>query len=74
MTTASGLPPAMASSRSSKLARSRQGRRGRVTAGYGSCRHLRGNRFRLIVVAVYVRGLLDIRWVGTHAEYGKLSL
>jgi len=35
--------------------------------------NLGGNRFRLVVVVVYVRGLLDIRWVGTHAEYDKLN-
>jgi mRNA interferase HigB len=36
--------------------------------------NLGGDRSRLLVVAVYVRGLLDIRWVGTHAEYDKLNL
>lgn len=31
-----------------------------------------GNKFRLIVVAVYAFGTLKIDWIGTHAEYDKI--
>ena len=33
-----------------------------------------GNNFRLEVVVVYVEGMLVVDWIGTHAEYDKLSL
>lgn len=33
-----------------------------------------GNNFRLVVVVVYVEGMLVVDWIGTHAEYDKLSL
>lgn len=34
--------------------------------------NLGGNRYRLLVVAVYAAGVLNVRWVGTHAEYSKM--
>ncbi len=35
--------------------------------------NLGGNKYRLLVVAVYAAGVLNIRWVGTHAEYSKMK-
>ncbi len=34
---------------------------------------LKGNHYRLIVVAVFVNDMMFIRWVGTHAEYDKIK-
>ncbi len=36
--------------------------------------NIKGNRYRLIVVIVFVAGLITIDFIGTHAEYDKLSL
>lgn len=33
-----------------------------------------GNKFRLIVIAIYVQKTLIVTWVGTHAEYDKRNL
>ena len=33
--------------------------------------NLGGNRYRLLVVAVYAAGILNVRWIGTHAEYSR---
>jgi mRNA interferase HigB len=33
-----------------------------------------GNKFRLLVVAVFVKGRLMVTRVGTHAEYDKWNL
>ena len=35
--------------------------------------NIRGNRYRLICVAVFFAGRLDIRFIGTHAEYNKIN-
>ena len=35
--------------------------------------NIRGNRYRLICVAVFFAGRLDIRFIGTHAEYDKIN-
>jgi len=35
--------------------------------------NLGGNRYRLVVVAVYAAGKLNVRWIGTHAEYSKMK-
>ncbi len=32
-----------------------------------------GNKFRLVVVVIYVSGRVVINWVGTHAEYSKMK-
>lgn len=32
-----------------------------------------GNKYRLVAIATYTRGVLDITFVGTHAEYDKLN-
>ena len=33
--------------------------------------NIKGNRYRLVVVVVYVHGMVKIDWIGTHAEYSK---
>ncbi len=32
-----------------------------------------GNKFRLVVVVVYVSGRVVVSWIGTHAEYSKMK-
>jgi mRNA interferase HigB len=34
---------------------------------------LKGNNYRLIVLAAFVGQTMFIRWIGTHAEYSKLK-
>ncbi len=34
---------------------------------------VRGNKYRIIAVVVFVGGVLSIRFVGTHAEYSKID-
>jgi len=34
---------------------------------------IKGNTYRLIVVVHYNRGMVYIRFVGTHAEYEKID-
>jgi mRNA interferase HigB len=34
---------------------------------------IKGNTYRLITVIVFFDGMVDIRFVGTHAEYDKLN-
>ena len=35
--------------------------------------NIKGNRSRLIVVVKYSKGLVDIRFIGTHAEYDRID-
>ena len=35
--------------------------------------NIRGNRYRLVVVAKFVMGYIFIRFVGTHQEYDKID-
>ena len=35
--------------------------------------NLGGNKFRLLVLAIYVQGSVIISWLGTHAEYDKMN-
>lgn len=35
--------------------------------------NIKGNRYRLIVIAEYQKGRLFIRFVGAHAEYDKID-
>ena len=34
--------------------------------------NIKGNNFRLIAIIVFVGGLAEIRFIGTHAEYDKI--
>ncbi len=36
--------------------------------------NIRGNKYRLVVVVIFIAGLLSVEFVGTHAEYSKLKL
>jgi len=35
--------------------------------------NIKGNRYRLVVVAKFVMGYIFIRFVGTHSEYNKID-
>lgn len=32
-----------------------------------------GNNFRLVAVVIFIGGVMNIRFVGTHAEYDKID-
>jgi mRNA interferase HigB len=32
---------------------------------------IKGNHFRLVTVVAYRQGILQVLWIGTHAEYSK---
>ena len=32
-----------------------------------------GNNFRLVAVVVFIAGVLNIRFIGTHSEYDKID-
>jgi len=34
---------------------------------------IKGNDYRLIVIVLYVINAVEIRWIGTHAEYDKIK-
>jgi len=34
---------------------------------------IRGNKYRIIAVIIFVGGVFSIRFVGTHAEYSKIN-
>jgi len=34
---------------------------------------IKGNKYRIIAVVVFTGGIVDIRFVGTHAEYSKIN-
>ena len=34
--------------------------------------NLSGNHFRLVAIVMFIAGVLDIRFVGTHAEYDRI--
>lgn len=36
--------------------------------------NIKGNRYRLIVKITYQTKVIRISWIGTHAEYDKLTL
>ena len=35
--------------------------------------NLKGNRYRLVIVVLYVHGLVKVEWIGTHAEYSRMK-
>ena len=35
--------------------------------------NIKGNRYRLVVVVIFVSALLTIRYAGTHAQYDKIN-
>jgi len=35
--------------------------------------NIKGNDYRLIAIVLYVIHLVEIRWIGTHAEYNKIK-
>ena len=32
-----------------------------------------GNNFRVVAVVIFIGGMMNIRFVGTHAEYDKID-
>jgi mRNA interferase HigB len=35
--------------------------------------NIKGNDFRVVAVVIYFANSIEIRWVGTHAEYNKIK-
>jgi mRNA interferase HigB len=35
--------------------------------------NIKGNAYRLVVVAIFTSGVLWIRYIGTHAEYNRID-
>ncbi|MCY1539390.1 RelE-like toxic component of a toxin-antitoxin system [compost metagenome] len=35
--------------------------------------NIKGNRYRLVVLVVFVAGIMQIRFCGTHAQYDKIK-
>lgn len=35
--------------------------------------NIAGNNFRIVAVVIFVGGVMNIRFVGTHAEYDKID-
>jgi len=35
--------------------------------------NIKGNDYRLIVIVLYVINVVEVRWIGTHAEYDKIK-
>jgi len=35
--------------------------------------NIHGNNYRLVVIVLFLEGYLNIRFVGTHAEYDKID-
>jgi mRNA-degrading endonuclease HigB of HigAB toxin-antitoxin module len=36
-------------------------------------KEVKGNDYRLIAIVLYVINVVEIRWMGTHAEYNKIK-
>lgn len=32
-----------------------------------------GNNYRIVTIVLFINGVMDIRFIGTHAEYSKLK-
>jgi mRNA interferase HigB len=35
--------------------------------------NIKGNKYRIVAVVIFVMGLLTIRFIGTHSEYNKID-
>jgi len=35
--------------------------------------NIKGNKYRLVAVVIFVGGVMNIRFIGTHAEYDKID-
>lgn len=35
--------------------------------------NISGNKFRLVALVLFIGGILEVRYVGTHAEYSKIK-
>jgi mRNA interferase HigB len=35
--------------------------------------NIKGNTYRLVAIVVFFGGVIDIRYIGTHAEYNKIK-
>ena len=35
--------------------------------------NIKGNRYRLVIVVVFIATIVEIRFIGTHAEYDKIK-
>lgn len=35
--------------------------------------NIKGNRYRFVVLVIFINGVMDVRFCGTHAEYDKIK-
>ena len=35
--------------------------------------NIKGNSYRLVAVVIFIGGIMNIRFIGTHAEYDKIE-
>lgn len=35
--------------------------------------NIKGNSYRLVVVVIFIGGVMNIRFIGTHAEYDRIK-
>ena len=35
--------------------------------------NIKGNHYRLVVIVVFFDGIIDVQFIGTHAEYSKIK-
>ena len=35
--------------------------------------NIKGNSYRLVAVVIFIGGIMNIRFIGTHAEYDKID-
>ena len=35
--------------------------------------NIKGNKYRFVVLVVFVNGIMDVKFCGTHAEYDKIK-
>ncbi len=50
-----------------------QFRRASIVGDNRAVFRIRGNRFRIVVVVIYTASIVQIKFVGTHAEYDKID-
>ena len=34
---------------------------------------IKGNQYRIVAIVIFIGGIVNIRWAGTHEEYDKIN-